>query len=295
MNRRLNHMGKIEPLLSVRRWRKLHVQRFGSQYRQLYMRLLEFRLLTIAVDDVVCAKEPGSRIPNYRIEKVDYVHSAAYMLATSESRTDSYKPADCCQHGQHGQRHPHRGWRLVRNVRVVGRRFVIVIVHFVLRSVVVRSVEKFLLAPKSHSNQTRHVEGRAGGCDCSDNPYNPTYRNVPGSSCVPEDLVFGPETAKRNDAADGQPAGQERQVRVGHVLPEPAHASHVLLVVHSMNDAAGAEKHQRLEKGVGHYMEYSDRESSDSTGHEHETELRDGRIGQNFFDVVLGDTNRCGE
>jgi len=35
---------------------------------------------------------------------------------------------------------------------------------------------------------------------------------------------------------------------------------HVLLVMHPMNHAAGAKKHQRLEKGVGHYVENSDRE-----------------------------------
>src|SRR6266576_4003883 len=99
----------------------------------------------------------------------------------------------------------------MRNVRVVCRRFVIVIVNFVLRSVVVTSVEKLLPAPDSHSHQTRHVERCARGGNRSDYPDNPTNWNVPGRSRVPENLVFGPETAKRDDAANGQPAGRSEE------------------------------------------------------------------------------------
>src|SRR5439155_2247148 len=121
---RLNRMGKIESLVAIWRWRKFRVQRFGSQYRQLDTSLLEFRLPAIAVYHFVCAKETGGWIPNDRIKKVDYVQTAADMLATSESRANPYNPADCCQHSEHCQRHPHRRRRLLRDVRrmMFGRR-----------------------------------------------------------------------------------------------------------------------------------------------------------------------------
>ena len=156
-------------------------------------------------------------------------------------------------------------------------------------------VEKPLLAPESHRHQTRHVKRRAGRGDRSDDPNQPADRNVSGRRRAPENFIFGPETAERNDAADRQPAREESQVGVGHVLLKPAHTPHVLLVMHAVNHAAGAEEHQRLEKCVGHHMEDANRKSAHAAGHEHETELRNGRVSQNFLDVVLRDADRGGK
>ncbi len=171
-------------------------------------------------------------------------------------------------------------------------RGVIVIVHLVLRRVRVRLLEKFFFAPESHGHQTGHVKRRAGRRDRADDPDQPANWNVSGRRRVPENFIFRPETAKRNDAADRQPAGEESHVRVGHVLLESAHTPHVLLVMHAVNHAARAEEHQRFEKRVRHHVEDADRKRAYAAGHEHETELRNGRVRQHLLDVVLRDADR---
>src|SRR5215204_7820729 len=100
--------------------------------------------------------------------------------------------------------------------------------------------EKSLAAPERQRHQPCHVERSTRRGDRADEPDEPAERDVRSQSCIPEYLVLGPETTERNDAADREPAGHERPVRVRHVLPQAAHAPHVLLVVHAVNDAAGA-------------------------------------------------------
>src|SRR6266850_8573571 len=145
------------------------------------MGLPDFRRSTIGVHYYsMVAEESGRWIPDDWLKKVNYIHPAADMLASGESGTDPYKPTNRGHHCQDCKRHPHGRRGFVRYVRVVGGGFVIVVVNFVLRCVVVRSVEKFLLAPECHRYQTRHVKRGAGRCDRSDNPHQPANRNVPG-------------------------------------------------------------------------------------------------------------------
>ena len=92
-----------------------------------------------------------------------------------------------------------------------------------------------------------------------------------------------------------QPAREEGPVGVRHVLLETAHAAHVLLVVHAVNHAAGAEEHQRFEERVRHHVKDADHERAHAASHEHETKLGYGRVGQDFLNVVLRDANRCSE
>ena len=107
------------------------------------------------------------------------------------------------------------------DVRMMRWRFVILIVSFVAFSVIVLILEKPLFAPKRQGHQTRHVKRGAGCCNRSHDPNNPAHRNKSGRGRAPENLVFGPEAAKRNDAANRQPTGEERPVGVGHVLLSP--------------------------------------------------------------------------
>src|SRR5262245_58189825 len=109
---------------------------------------------------------------------------------------------------------------------------------------------------------------------------------------VPENFIFRPETTKRNDPADCQPSSEEGQECDGHVFFQTTHPAHVLLVVHTVDDATGAEEHQRFEERVCHHVEDGDYECADTAGHKHESELRNSRIREHLLDVVLRDTDR---
>src|SRR6059036_3111002 len=62
-----------------------------------------------------------------------------------------------------------------------------------------RRLQEFLAAPERHRHQARHVESRARCGDSADDPEQPTQRNVSRRGGVPENFIFRPEAAERND------------------------------------------------------------------------------------------------
>ena len=61
-----------------------------------------------------------------------------------------------------------------------------------------------------------------------------------------------------------------------------------------MDYAAGAQKQQGLKKGVRHQVEHRSAKSAHAAGHHHITELADGGVSQNPFNVGLQDADGCG-
>src|ERR1044072_3947105 len=268
-----------------------------------------FRRIELARDRI-----PDDRIqPGHDIQMTTRMLRSRQRAECWSNADKSTKRREYCQHCE---RNPHRRGGLVRYVRAVmfamtvsrdvmrhvfvywsnvfaglvsraisggGERSVVLRQAFVVsRSVCFVSLatgwrfEEFLLAPERHRHQSRHVKSGTRGGNRADQPDDPAERNVRRRCCVPEYFVFGPETAERNDAADREPSGHERPVRVRHVLLQTTHAPHVLLVVHAVNDAARAEEHERFEERVRHYVEDADPERAHAAGHEHEAELRNG-------------------
>src|SRR6266404_2688175 len=121
-------------------------------------------------------------------------------------------------------------------------RWMILVMNLVFGRVWVRFA-KIFFAPESHGHQTRHIERGAGRGNRADDPQQPSNGNVSSRNSPPENLIFGPEATKRNDAADGQPSSHKREIGPGHVLAKPAHLAHVLFVMHAVDHAAGAQKH----------------------------------------------------
>ena len=102
-------------------------------------------------------------------------------------------------------------------------------------------------------------------------------------------------TADDADAGDRQRADDHHPEGDRDLLPERAVVTHVLLVVHGVDDAARAEEQQRLEEGVGEQMEHRRAVGADARGEEHVAELRAGRISDHPLDVVLGAADGRGE
>ena len=56
-----------------------------------------------------------------------------------------------------------------------------------------------------------------------------------------------------------------------------------------MDDGACAEEEEGLEEGVGDEVEDADGDSADAEAHHHVAELGDGGVGEDAFDIELGD------
>ena len=116
-----------------------------------------------------------------------------------------------------------------------------------------------------------------------------------GFECAEEDLVLAEEAGQRRNAGDGQRADGHRGKRNRQVPLQGAHAPHVLLPRHRMDDRAAAEEQQRLEEGMRHQMEHPNREGTHTDSREHVAKLRDRGVGQHALDVVLHQPDRRGQ
>ena len=139
-----------------------------------------------------------------------------------------------------------------------------------------------------------------------------------------QDLVLGPEPGRDDrEAGQGQAADDEGPAGDRHLAQQAAHVAHVLRIVriqaavrpldqfrcvfirvgvmavgvlvtmlHAVDNAAGAEKQQGLEKGMCQQMEQGGHVGSDAQGGHHVAKLRDGRIGQDPLHIPLRHCNR---
>ena len=126
---------------------------------------------------------------------------------------------------------------------------------------------------------------------------------VGGEGCL-DDRVLRHEASEadrdkrseRNaDAGQGERADHHGPESEWHLCAQPAHAAHVLFVVHPGDDRAGAQEQERLEECVGEEMENAEAVAADAEGGEHVAELRTGRIGDYPLDVVLHEADGGGE
>src|SRR5260370_601889 len=130
--------------------------------------------------------------------------------------------------------------------------------------------------------KAEHVERGETRSDEADNPQQ--EKAVEG---LAENFIFAEKSGERKNSGDRQGGDQHRCVGVLDLLVEAAHLANVLLSGHGVNHASCAEEQERLEEGMGHQVKNSGGEGADAEGKKHVAELADGRIGQNFFDVVL--------
>src|SRR5688500_13551972 len=94
------------------------------------------------------------------------------------------------------------------------------------------------VAVKSHKELAKHVERGHPGTAQSKEPDAP----VMIGRGEPEDLVLGKEARERRKAGDGEHRDKKRRESDRHPRLEPAHLAHILLVMHGVDHAAGAEE-----------------------------------------------------
>ena len=115
-----------------------------------------------------------------------------------------------------------------------------------------------------------------------------------------DDGVFGIEACEARKMRDAdtrqrQRADQHHAPRQRDLPRQPPHFSHILLVVHGVDHAPGAEKQQGLEERVREEVKDTSAIGTHAAGNKHIAELRAGRIGHHSLDVVLNQADGGGE
>ena len=124
-----------------------------------------------------------------------------------------------------------------------------------------------------------HLAGHVVGGEQRGHQADDVERRALGQA-EQQDLVLRPEPGEGRHAGDRQPADDERERGDGHEHAQQAHAAHVLLVVHPVDDRAGPEEQQRLEEGVRDHVEDGRDVGARADGEEHVAELADRRVGE---------------
>ena len=103
-----------------------------------------------------------------------------------------------------------------------------------------------------------------------------------------KDFLFGPAAGEeKGNAAQIHHANGVGEKRDRHDPAKPAHFANVLLMMEAVDDRAGTEKQERFEKAVGQKVHDARGDAADSERYHHQSQLRDGGISENAFDIEL--------
>src|SRR5260370_28958600 len=98
---------------------------------------------------------------------------------------------------------------------------------------------------KGEEDQPEHVEGSEQRGEQAEGVEDAAA--VLALVSVEQDGILAEEAGERRKASDGQRGGEHGEGRPANVFAEAAHAIHVLLAAHGVNDAAASQEQQSLE------------------------------------------------
>ena len=171
------------------------------------------------------------------------------------------------EQGENDQRHRHDAWALVRCVCSA-------------------------MCAKEHVEALAgHVERRqqGGGGGDPKNWFRPSVRPSAG-----QDFVLAEKTAGERERHQCERAAKVGDRRHRHWLGQAAHFADVLFLVAAVDDRAGAEEQQRLEKCVCQKMKHPHGHTSHAKADHHQAKLTDRRVGQDALEVVLAKRDERG-
>src|ERR1017187_5161228 len=153
-----------------------------------------------------------------------------------EAATDADPSANQRQERQDDQRAQHHPWAFVGPSVAMAMTVIVVPMSSVaVRVVAVRIGRRraAVITEKCHEPQPEHVERGDKRGDDADQPKHPT--SVLTRIGFPQDLVLREKSGKGWEASDRKCRDGHGQEGPGHVLPEPAHLSHVLFAADAVN------------------------------------------------------------
>src|SRR4030095_9239863 len=161
-------------------------------------------------------------------------------------------------------------------------------------SVISMVFAKAFCAPERHDHHPRHVNGCEKGCKGADKPqcFAPGWAGkaeLARAPNLPKNLILPKKTGKDGNAENRQPTSQHRRKGNGHVFLETTHTTHVLLVMHAVNDRSGTEKEQSFEKRMRDHMKECSDESTHPASQKHVAKLRNRGVSKHLLNIVLRD------
>ena len=145
---------------------------------------------------------------------------------------------------------------------------------------------------EGHEQGPEHVEGghpRSHGC------HQPEQEMAVGTGKgLPEDLILAEESGEAGDTGNRQGGKEEGPEGDGGLSSQPSHLSHIQFSAQGVHHAPRPKEEKSFEEGMGHEVEDPCAESPHAHTQEHISQLADGRIGQDFLDIVLAESDGGG-
>lgn len=158
-------------------------------------------------------------------------------------------------------------------------------------------------AAEGQQPQAGRVGGGEQGRDQAGDEYGPArgaggMLGVAGDDVLrsTEDGLLGEEAAEGRDRGQREQGHGHRPVGVGDAVAQAPHPGHggQRVGAGGVDDHAGGEEQERLEGAVGEEVEDGGAPVARGEGAGHVAELSDRRVGQDAFDVVLGEGGERG-
>ena len=140
----------------------------------------------------------------------------------------------------------------------------------------------FGLSEEGDKDQAEHVEC----CQCGNNNGN-VEKGLVALMCCVKNPFLREESGSSGNRGKCHGSDDEGNGSDFHFAEQSAHFPDVLLVMAGVNDSTRAKEEECFEPGVGVEVEHACIGINKANGHDHVTELREGRVSEDLFDVVL--------
>ena len=138
-----------------------------------------------------------------------------------------------------------------------------------MRTVFGSMIIPFCLAVKHHDYLTSHVVRRQ---QCGD--YTNNVKPAVVGINVEQNFVLRPKARKWRHTRNCKPADDKCNCSNWHCFAQRAHTTHVLLVMHAMNNRTRAEEQQSFKECVSDHVENGRNICARTDRQEHEAKLR---------------------
>ena len=141
-----------------------------------------------------------------------------------------------------------------------------------------------------------HAKGVKGGQEGGGHAQGPEdlVDRPAMDECGKKDAVLAEIPSQGGEGTEAERPYEHEPEDAGQMPAQAAHPEDVVFLGKGLDHTAGPKEQEGLKKGMGQQMKHAPYDVSGAHGKEHVPDLADGRIGQNPFDVALGQSAQGG-